>query len=160
MRLYNMLFVCMGNICRSPAGEAVMRHLVEAEGLANRIHCDSAGTIAFHTGNPPDHRMHAAAANRNINTGGQARQICNDDYHSFDLILTMDDENLMNVRNMAPAGEYSAVVRPFCDFVTGSTATEVPDPYYGGQKGFETVLDLLENGCANLLEHARSQVDK
>ena len=91
MRLYNMLFVCMGNICRSPAGEAVMRHLVEAEGLANRIHCDSAGTIAFHTGNPPDHRMHAAAANRNINTGGQARQICNDDYHSFDLILTMDD---------------------------------------------------------------------
>ncbi len=160
MRLYNMLFVCMGNICRSPAGEAVMRHLVEAEGLANRIHCDSAGTIAFHTGNPPDHRMHAAAANRNINTGGQARQICNDDYHSFDLILTMDDENLMNVRNMAPAGEYSAEVRPFCDFVTGSTATEVPDPYYGGQKGFETVLDLLENGCANLLEHARSQVDK
>ena len=83
MRQYRLLFVCMGNICRSPAGEAVMRHLIEAEGLADRIECDSAGTIAFHTGNPPDHRMHTAAANRNINTGGQARQICDDDYRSF-----------------------------------------------------------------------------
>ena len=84
MRPHRLLFVCMGNICRSPAGEAVMRHLVEAEGLAERIECDSVGTIAFHTGNPPDHRMHTAAANRGINTGGQARQICDDDYHSFD----------------------------------------------------------------------------
>ena len=135
-----------------------MRHLVEAKGLAERIECDSVGTIAFHTGNPPDHRMHTAAANRGINTGGQARQICDDDYHSFDMILTMDDENLVNVRNMAPAGEYLAKVRPFCDFVTESTATEVPDPYYGGPKGFETVLDLLEDGCASLLEHVRNQV--
>ena len=135
-----------------------MRHLVEAEGLADRIECDSAGTIAFHTGNPPDHRMHAAAANRDINTGGQARQICDDDYHSFHMILTMDDENLVNVRNMAPAENYPAEVRPFCDFVTGSTATEVPDPYYGGPKGFEMVLDLLEDGCASLLEHVSSQV--
>jgi len=148
----------MGNICRSPAGEAVMRHLVEGEGLAERIECDSVGTIAFHTGNPPDHRMHTAAANRGINTGGQARQICDDDYHSFDMILTMDDENLVNVRNMAPAGECLTKVRPFCDFVTESTATEVPDPYYGGPKGFETVLDLLEDGCASLLEHVRNQV--
>jgi protein-tyrosine phosphatase len=148
----------MGNICRSPAGEAVMRHLVEAEGLAGRVECDSAGTIAFHTGNPPDHRMHSAAAGRGITTNGQARQICDDDYHSFDLILTMDDENLVNVRNMAPAGESPAQIRPFCDFVTDSTATEVPDPYYGGSKGFETVLDLLEDGCASLLEHVRSQV--
>ena len=135
-----------------------MRHLVEAEGLAERIECDSVGTIAFHTGNPPDHRMHTAAANRGINTGGQARQICDDDYHSFDMILTMDNENLVNVRNMAPAGECLAKVRPFCDFVTESTATEVPDPYYGGPKGFETVLDLLEDGCASLLEHVRNQV--
>ena len=158
MRPYRLLFVCMGNICRSPAAEAVMRRLVEAEGLANRIECDSAGTIAFHTGNPPDHRMHAAAAKRGIHTGGQARQIRDDDYHSFDLILTMDDENLLNTRNMAPAGEHPAEVRPFCDFVTGATATQVPDPYYGGPRGFETVLDLLEDGCASLLEHIRSQV--
>ena len=148
----------MGNICRSPAGEAVTRHLIEAGGLGGQIECDSAGTIAFHTGNPPDQRMHAAAKNRGITTGGRARQICDDAYYSFALILTMDDENLVNVRNMAPAGEWPAEVRPFCDFVTGSTATEVPDPYYGGPKGFETVLDLLEDGCASLLEHVRSQV--
>ena len=78
-----------------------MHHLVESEGLAKRIECDSAGTIAFHTGNPPDHRMHAAAAKRGINTGGQARQICDDDYRSFDMILTMDDENLVNVHNLS-----------------------------------------------------------
>ena len=158
MRLYKLLFVCMGNICRSPAGEAVMRHLIEAGGLADQINCDSAGTIAFHTGNPPDRGMHAAAKNRGINTGGRARQICDDDYYLFDLILTMDDENLENILSMAPAGDYPAEIRPFCHFVTGSTATEVPDPYYGGAQGFETVLDLLEDGCVNLLEHAQSQL--
>ena len=158
MRLYKLLFVCMGNICRSPAGEAVMRHLIEAGGLTDQIECDSAGTIAFHTGNPPDQRMHTAAKKRGINTGGRARQICNDDYYLFDLILTMDDENLENVLSMAPAGDYPAEIRPFCHFVTGSTATEVPDPYYGGAQGFETVLDLLEDGCVNLLEHAQSQL--
>ena len=158
MRQYKLLFVCMGNICRSPAGEAVMRHLIEAGELADQIECDSAGTIAFHTGNPPDQRMHAAAKNRGINTGGQARQICDDDYYLFDLILTMDDENLENIRSMAPAGDYPAEVRPFCHFVTGFTATEVPDPYYGGAQGFETVLDLLADGCVSLLEHARSQL--
>ena len=158
MRQYRLLFVCMGNICRSPAGEAVMRHLIEVEGLADRIECDSAGTIAFHTGNPPDHRMHAAAANRNINTGGQARQICDDDYRSFDMILTMDDENLLNVRNMAPTGESPAEVRPFCDFVTGSTATEVPDPYYGGEDGFEHVLDLIHDASAGLLDEIRGRL--
>ena len=158
MRLYKLLFVCMGNICRSPAGEAVMRHLIEAGGLADQIECDSAGTIAFHTGNRPDQRMHAAAKNRGINTGGRARQICDDDYYLFDLILTMDDENLENILSMAPAGDYPAEIRPFCHFVTESTATEVPDPYYGGAQGFETVLDLLEDGCVNLLEHAQSQL--
>ena len=132
---YKLLFVCMGNICRSPAGDAVMRQLIEDRGLNDQIECDSAGTIAFHTGNPPDKRMHAAAKNRGINTGGQARQICDDDYYLFDLILAMDNENLENIRSMAPVGDYPAEVRPFCHFVTGSTATEVPDPYYGGAQG-------------------------
>ncbi|MDD9867528.1 MAG: low molecular weight phosphotyrosine protein phosphatase, partial [Verrucomicrobiales bacterium] len=114
----------MGNICRSPAGEAVMRHVVENEGLAEQIECDSAGTISFHTGNPPDHRMHAAAQNRNIKTGGQARQINQADYNEFDLILTMDEDNYQNVLNMAPAGKYSAEIKRFCDFVAESTANE------------------------------------
>ncbi|MED6325726.1 MAG: low molecular weight protein-tyrosine-phosphatase, partial [Verrucomicrobiota bacterium] len=145
---------------RSPAGEAVMRDVVESEGLSGQIQCDSAGTISFHTGNPPDHRMHAAAQNRDINTGGQARQINQADYNEFDLILTMDEDNYRNVLNMAPAGEYSAEIKRFCDFVTKSTANEVPDPYYGGAQGFETVLDLLEDGCASLLEHVREKLDR
>jgi len=155
MRPFRLLFVCMGNICRSPAAEAVMRHLIESKDLANRIECDSAGTISFHTGNPPDPRMQEAAAKRGIRTSGQARQIRADDYRSFDIILTMDDENLINVRSMAPAEDHPAEVRPFCDFVTEAATTEVPDPYYGGPQGFETVLDLLEDGCASLLERVR-----
>ena len=121
MRPYRLLFVCMGNICRSPAGEAVMRHVVENEGLAEQIECDSAGTISFHTGNPPDHRMHAAAQNRNIKTGGQARQINQADYNEFDLILTMDEDNYQNVLNMARRSIGDRLR------VTESTANEVPD---------------------------------
>ena len=160
MRPYRLLFVCMGNICRSPAGEAVMRDVVESEGLSSQIQCDSAGTISFHTGNPPDHRMHAAAQNRDIITEGQARQINQADYNEFDLILTMDEDNYRNVLNLAPDGEFSAEIKRFCDFVTESTANEVPDPYYGGAQGFETVLDLLEDGCASLLEHVREKLDR
>ena len=137
-----------------------MRHIVESEGLSDQIECDSAGTISFHTGDPPDHRMHAAAQNRNIITGGQARQINKADYNEFDLILTMDEDNYQNVLNMAPAGEFPAEVKRFCDFVTDSPAKEVPDPYYGGAQGFETVLDLLEDGCASLLEHVRKQLSR
>ena len=97
-----------------------MRRLVEADGLAKRIECDSAGTISFHTGNPPDTRMREAAARRGIRTGGQARQIRANDYRLFDMILTMDDENLENVLSMAPVGDYPAEIRPFCHFVTGT----------------------------------------
>jgi protein-tyrosine phosphatase len=150
----------MGNICRSPAAEAVMRNLVESKGFSKKqIECDSAGTISFHTGNPPDTRMHEAASRRGIRTCGQARQIHADDFHSFDMILTMDNENLVNVRNIAPTENHLAEVRPFCDFVTGNTATEIPDPYYGGPEGFETVLDLLEDGCVNLLKYIRNLAD-
>ena len=92
----------MGNICRSPAGEAVMRHVVESEGLGEKIECDSAGTISFHTGEPPDHRMHAAAQNRNIITGGQARQINEADYNEFDLILTMDEDSAGSAADDSP----------------------------------------------------------
>ena len=148
----------MGNICRSPAGEAVMRHIVESEGLADQIECDSAGTISYHTGEPPDHRMHAAAQNRGVITGGQARQINQADYNDFDLILTMDEDNYQNVLNKAPGGDYSAEIKRFCDFVTESNAKEVPDPYYGGAKGFDTVLDVVEDGCASLLENIRGQI--
>ena len=102
--------------------------------------------------------MHAAAQNRGVITGGQARQINQADYNDFDIILTMDEDNYQNVLNKAPGGDYSAEIKRFCDFVTESTAKEVPDPYYGGAKGFDTVLDLLEDGCASLLEDIRGQI--
>ena len=158
MRSYKILFVCMGNICRSPAAEAVMKQFVKNEGLDMQIECDSAGTISYHTGNSPDHRMHIAAQNRNITTGGQARQINIKDYEEFDLILTMDNDNYKNVLSMAPAARYTAEIKKFCDFLIGSPATEVPDPYYGGVEGFEEVLDLLEDGCVSLIQYARNKI--
>ena len=150
----------MGNICRSPAAEAVMKQFVKNEGLNMQIECDSAGTISYHTGNSPDHRMHIAAQNRNITTGGQARQININDYEEFDLILTMDTDNYKNVISMAPAAKYNAEIKNFCDFLTDSTVIEVQDPYYGGAEGFEEVLDLLEDGCFSLIQYARNKIIK
>ena len=135
-----------------------MRHLLRAEGLDNHVECDSAGTISMHTGQPPDPRMRAATEGRGIQVSGRARQIQRGDLEKFDLILTMDDENLVNVRQLDSSRKYQANIRPFCEFVTLSTAREVPDPYYGGPRGFEQVLDLLEDGCANLLEQMRKSI--
>ena len=159
MQLYKILFVCMGNICRSPAAEAVMKRLIEDEGLIKKIKCDSAGTISYHTGDSPDPRMHAAAANRNINTGGYARQINKNDYKNFNLIITMDEDNYKNVLSMAPPKNFSAEIKKFCNFINAPSKTEIPDPYYGGDQGFEEVLDLLEEGCSSLIEYARSKID-
>ena len=158
MLKFRMLFVCMGNICRSPAAEGVMRHLIEAEGLQHRIECDSAGTIDCHTGDGPDSRMRKAAADRGIRLQGKARQIRRKDLEEFDLVLTMDDDNLAAVEQLGSAGPFAHKIKPFCSFLTETTANEVPDPYYGGQRGFEHVLDLLEDGCGTLLEHAKQQL--
>lgn len=155
---YRILFVCMGNICRSPAGEGVLRHLVRDAGLEDRIEIDSCGTIGYHTGDPPDHRMTAAAAQRGIRLEGAARQIRARDLATFDLILAMDAENFANVRALDPNGEAGERIRRFCDFCTEHRETEVPDPYYGGARGFEHVLDLLEDGCQGVLAHARAQL--
>ena len=159
MQLYKILFVCMGNICRSPAAEAVMKRFIEDEGLTKQITCDSAGTISYHTGDSPDPRMHAAAESRNIKTGGYARQIYKNDYNNFSLILTMDEDNYKNVLSMSPPNNYSAEIKKFCDFISAPSKTEIPDPYYGGDQGFEEVLDLLEEGCSSLIEYARSKID-
>lgn len=149
----------MGNICRSPAAEGMMRHLVEGEGLSGQIECASAGTIGYHAGGLPDHRMRSAAAERGIQLHGTARQIRADDLEEFDLILTMDDENLANVRRLDRDAKFAHKIRPFCDFLTYASADEVPDPYYGGARGFEQVLDLLEDGCAGLLEHVKGRLE-
>ena len=151
-----ILFVCLGNICRSPAAEGVFLHLIAREGLEDQFVVDSAGTGGWHVGRRAEDRMRAAATRRGIDLTSRARQIDLGDLHSFDHILTMDDDNLAAVRALAreagnPAGQaqIEAMTR-YCRRHSG--AREVPDPYYGGPQGFEQVLDLLEDACSGLLE--------
>ncbi|MEZ5302462.1 MAG: low molecular weight protein-tyrosine-phosphatase [Verrucomicrobiales bacterium] len=150
---FRVLFVCMGNICRSPAAEAVLRHL---DGDSGAVEIDSAGTIDFHTGKPSDARMRAAAARRGIPVDVRARQVKAADLARFDLILAMDHDNLADLRHLDADGAAGGKLRLFCEFCTRHPHTQVPDPYYGGDEGFELVLDLLEDGCANLLNQIRS----
>jgi protein-tyrosine phosphatase len=150
------LFVCMGNICRSPAAEIVFRHLVEAENLDDRIEIDSAGTIGYHTGNPPDKRMSATLRARGYQPDGRARQVRQEDFDDFDLILPMDHENEANLRRMQRDGQSRAEVRAFSSFCAANPLGQVPDPYYGGATGFETVADIVEDGCRGLLKHLRT----
>lgn len=157
-RTYRILFVCWGNICRSPAGENVFRHLLSESALANRIECDSAGTIDAHAGKPPDNRMRETLEQRNIPVEGAARQITREDFGDFDLILTMDDFNRQEVLSVAPDASARAKVKPFTEFCENHEASEVPDPYYGGSSGFELVADLIEDGCQGVLAHIEAQL--
>ena len=154
-----LLFVCLGNICRSPAAEGVFLHLLNERGLSDSFVVDSAGTGGWHTVNPADQRMQAAAARRGIQLPSRARQISLDDLSEFDLILTMDDANLAAVQSLVrEAGRRAtATVRPMLSYAQRFSEAEVPDPYYGGESGFEHVLDLLEDACSNLLDELSSQ---
>ena len=149
-----VLFVCLGNICRSPAAEGVFLHLLDQRGLIDQFIVDSAGTGGWHVGNPADRRMQAAANKRGIQLPSRARQISLDDLRTFDLVLTMDDANLAAVRSLADeaGSQATATIQPMLSFSTAFSETEVPDPYYGGEAGFEHVLDLLEDACSNLLD--------
>ena len=147
----------MGNICRSPAAEGTFLHLLKQEGLEKRIECDSAGTIDYHTGASPDARMRGAARERGIQLSSVARQIAIEDLDMFDLVLCMDDDNFEYVEHLAGDSKHRARIRLFCEFVSDSDAREVPDPYHGGADGFDDVMDLIEDGCANLLEYVRKK---
>ena len=147
-----LLFVCLGNICRSPSAENVMRHLVDEAGLGERFTLDSAGTAGWHVGKRPDSRMIAAATRRGIEMKGHARQATADDFARFDHIFAMDrsnHEDLLALRDRCP--DPRARLHLFCEFCEEHEESEVPDPYYGGPEGFEKVLDLLEDGCSNFL---------
>ena len=147
-----ILFLCMGNICRSPAGHCVFQHLVDQAGLADQFEIESAGTIGFHVGSSPDKRMLHCMRTRNIPIIGHSRQLQPSDLEVYDLILAMDNDNLVDARALDPSGKLHHKVQLFCDYCTTHSQTEVPDPYYGGDRGFEHVLDLIEDGCANLLK--------
>jgi protein-tyrosine phosphatase len=146
----SVLFVCMGNICRSPAAEGVFRKLVTDAGREDEFTIDSAGTIGYHSGGRADPRMRAAAAQRGYELQSIARRIHNDDFENFDLIVTMDDDNFDTVSAMHPGSE-ARVIR-ICDYSTNRQISEVPDPYYGNEAGFFHVLDILEDACGNLLK--------
>lgn len=158
-----VLFVCLGNICRSPAAEAVMRQVVEQRGVAARWVIDSAGTGNYHIGDLPDRRMRAAAARRGIPMTHRCRQVQPADFYDFDLIIGMDGSNLQNLRRLSPTPETDRKILPMAAFFPGGNplATPaasgqydgidfVPDPYYEGPEGFELVLDMLEVACGNL----------
>jgi protein-tyrosine phosphatase len=157
-----ILFVCLGNICRSPTAEAVMAQLVADAGLEHEIEIDSAGTGAWHVGNPPDARATAAAARRGIAMRGVARQVTPDDFDRFDLIVAMDEDNRRALLELARAAAdpdaAAARVRKLREFDPdgGDPDLDVPDPYYGGDEGFEHVLDLVEAACGGLLDELRA----
>ncbi|MDB9528515.1 low molecular weight phosphotyrosine protein phosphatase [Oscillatoria sp. CS-180] len=147
-----LLFVCLGNICRSPSAENIMNHLLQSRQLADQITCDSAGTSSYHIGSAPDRRMAQAARAEGITLAGQARQLQAADLENFDWILAMDDDNYRDILRLDPDGRFHHKVRKICDFCRHHTDKEVPDPYYGGEAGFKYVIDLLLDACEGFLE--------
>lgn len=151
----SVLFVCMGNICRSPTAEGVFRKVVEDAGLSDLIYVESAGTHAYHVGAPPDPRAQEAARRRGfVLSDIRARRVSDEDFELFDHILVMDKENLEELMVRVPE-PHRGKVRLFLEFAGGMSASEVPDPYYGGTSGFELVLDLIEQAAVRLLERIR-----
>ena len=146
-----VLFVCLGNICRSPAAEGVFLHLLAQRGLEDSFTVDSAGTGGWHVGKPADTRMRRAAERRGIQLLSRARQVEVADLLEFDHILTMDDDNLRTLRELSKDKPIRARIEPLMAYGRRSGSSEVPDPYYGGREGFEHVLDLLEDACGGLL---------
>ena len=155
-RPYRILFVCLGNICRSPTAEGVMRALVREAGLHERIELDSAGTGAWHIDEPPDARATTAARERGVELEGRARQVEREDFAEFDLIVAMDRSNLAELRRIAPDDAARAKLRLLRDFDPRSDGeADVPDPYHGGSRGFDDVFDLVHRSCAALLAELR-----
>ena len=154
--MIKVLFVCMGNICRSPTAEGVFRHIVNEAGLSQQIHIDSAGTHAYHIGEQPDSRAQAAARQRGVDLSQQrARKVENNDFMEFDYVLAMDNSNHSDLSQVA--GGEAANLHMFLSFAENFNEREVPDPYYGGEQGFEHVLDLVEDASRGLLSHIRQQ---
>lgn len=158
MKQYSVLFVCMGNICRSPTADGVFRHQVAAQGLQDRVSVDSAGTHNYHPGSPPDPRSQEHAALRGYDLSGlRARQIRDADFDVFDLILAMDWDNLALVQDICPP-QHMHKVRRLTEFCQVHDSPTVPDPYYDGPSAFEKVLDLVEDACNGLMLHVRKMV--
>lgn len=152
MKKISVVFVCMGNICRSPTAEAVFRHFVENAGLSEQILIDSAGTHDYHIGDPPDQRTQLAARQRGYEMSAlRGRQVEASDFHRFDYVLAMDRSNLAILQDLEPA-DSTIQARLLLDYARHHPEREVPDPYYGGADGFERVLDMVEDAAQGLLQ--------
>lgn len=155
---YKLLFVCLGNICRSPAAEEIMRSILQEAGLEKTIQVDSAGLIGYHQGELPDARMRSHAARRGYRLTHHSRPVGVEDFYDFDLVLAMDDSNFSKLRRLAPSPEEESKVCRMTDFLQHIQADHVPDPYYGGADGFENVLNILEDACQGLLRHIQQNI--
>jgi low molecular weight protein-tyrosine phosphatase len=157
VRKVRILFVCTGNICRSPTAEGVFRHFVKEAGLATDVTSDSAGTHGYHVGEAPDPRTQRAAESRGYDLAAlRARQVSRNDFEDFDYVLAMDQANLLALQHFCPA-QHSGKLRLFMEFGGDPAVREVPDPYYGGAQGFERVLDLVERASRGLIKHIQGK---
>jgi len=152
-----VLFVCLGNICRSPLAEAVFRHRVEERGWTDRFEIDSAGTSGWHRGAPPDSRSAEVARRRGIEVAGASRKVVAADLRRFHYVIAMDEENLDALRELQASAGGTAQVRRLREFEPRAASLDVPDPYYGGARGFEEVHDIVERACAGLLAHIAAE---
>ncbi len=152
-----ILFVCLGNICRSPSAEAVMNGLIKREGLENEIECDSAGILDYHAGEPADKRMKKHARKRGYRLTSISRPVNPEvDFDRFDMIIGMDDQNIRDLKSLARTQRDKEKIYKMSDFSLKHNYDQVPDPYYGGDQGFELVLDLLEDSCEGLLDYLKN----
>lgn len=154
-----ILFVCLGNICRSSSAEEVMRTYIKRAGLEHELEVDSAGISSFHRGELADERMRAHAERRGYHITHLSRPVCTDDFYEFDMILGMDDRNIDALREKAPDVDSEKKIGRMTDFCKLKVVDYVPDPYYGGAQGFENVLDILEDACRGLLEHLYPEIE-
>lgn len=147
-----ILFVCHGNICRSPSAEAIMKHYVKQNGLEEQIYCDSAGIIGYHEGDPADSRMIMHASKRHYKLTSISRPVTKNDFYDFDYIIGMDHDNINDLYYKSPNNKSREKIKLMTDYCKVKNPGYVPDPYYGGETGFELVLDILEDACENLLQ--------
>ena len=149
---YKVLFVCLGNICRSPAAHGIFEHIVKENGMQDNIEIDSAGTYGGHRGELPDRRMRTAAMYRGYALTHKSRPVSSLDFLDFDLIVAMDDQNYEDLMHLAPSVEATHKIKRMASYLTTHSISYIPDPYYMGTEGFTLVLDLLEEGCQNLFD--------
>lgn len=154
----SILFVCMGNICRSPMAEAIFVHILEREGSTDLFEIDSSGLIDYHEGELADSRMRAHASARGYTLAHRSRPVTKADFDRFDWIICMDNQNVQGLKQLTTHSHHRAKIHLMTDFCLQMKASYVPDPYYGGDKGFEHVIDLLEDGCEGLYNEVRGRI--